>query len=75
MARITIEDCTEKIPNRFALVLTAGVRTKQLMRGARSLVKPGENKFVVTSLREIAQGKICPDVEVLDRPSSKRAGR
>ena len=44
MARITIEDCTERVGNRFALVLMVSVRTKQLMRGAKALVKAGENK-------------------------------
>ena len=39
MARITIEDCTERVTNRFSLVLMAGIRAKQLKRGARSLVK------------------------------------
>jgi DNA-directed RNA polymerase subunit omega len=75
MARITIEDCTERIHNRFALVLTAAVRTKQLMRGARPLVKLGENKSVVAALREIAQGKIRPDVEVLDQPTARKTIR
>ena len=61
MARITIEDCTEIVPNRFHLVLMASIRTKQLKKGARSLVEGDENKEVVTSLREIAAGFIQPD--------------
>jgi len=61
MARITIEDCTEVVPNRFHLVQMAAIRTKQLKKGARSLVESGENKEVVTSLREIAAGFIQPD--------------
>ena len=63
MARITIEDCTERVGNRFALVLMVSVRTKQLMRGAKALVKSTENKAVVNALREVAAGKIAPDVE------------
>jgi DNA-directed RNA polymerase subunit omega len=63
MARITIEDCTERIGNRFALVVMVSVRTKQLMRGARGLVKSTENKPVVNALREVAAGHIVPDVE------------
>jgi DNA-directed RNA polymerase subunit omega len=63
MARITIEDCTERVGNRFALVLMVSVRTKQLMRGARALVKSTENKSVVNALREVAAGHIAPDVE------------
>ena len=63
MARITIEDCTERVGNRFALVLMVSVRTKQLMRGAKALVKTTENKSVVNALREVAAGQIAPDVE------------
>lgn len=64
MARVTIEDCLEQVPNRFVLVLMAGVRTKQLMRGARTLVPQGENRSVVTGLREVAAGLVRPDVEM-----------
>ena len=61
MARITIEDCTERVPNRFHLVQMASVRTKQLKKGARSLVQTEDNKAVVIALREIAAGYILPD--------------
>jgi DNA-directed RNA polymerase subunit omega len=61
MARITIEDCTEKVPNRFHLVQMASIRTKQLKKGAKSLVQADDNKEVVISLREIAAGYIRPD--------------
>jgi len=61
MARITIEDCTKKVPNRFHLVQMAAIRTKQLKKGARPLVQSEENKEVVTSLREIAAGYIKAD--------------
>jgi DNA-directed RNA polymerase subunit omega len=61
MARITVEDCTERVPNRFHLVQMAAIRTKQLKKGARSLVEGDGNKEVVTSLREIAAGYITPD--------------
>ncbi len=61
MARITIEDCTEKVPNRFHLVQMASIRTKQLKKGARPLVQSEDNKEVVLSLREIAAGYIKPD--------------
>ena len=64
MARITIEDCTERVGNRFALVLMVSVRTKQLMRGAKALVKSTENKSVVNALREVAAGKISPDIDI-----------
>jgi DNA-directed RNA polymerase subunit omega len=61
MARITVEDCTEVVPNRFHLVQMASIRTKQLKKGARNLVQSEENKEVVVSLREIAAGYIKPD--------------
>jgi DNA-directed RNA polymerase subunit omega len=63
MARITIEDCTEQVPNRFHLVQMAAIRTKQLKKGARPLVQSDGNKEVVTSLREIAAGYVQPDYE------------
>lgn len=61
MARITIEDCTEKVPNRFHLVQMAAIRAKQLKQGANALVSADENKAVVIALREIAAGRILPD--------------
>ena len=61
MARITIEDCTRVVPNRFHLVQMASIRTKQLKKGARPLVQAEENKEVVVALREIAAGYIQPD--------------
>ena len=57
MARVTVEDCLEREENRFALVVLAAARTRQLMRGAEALVKT-KNKPAVTSLREIAAGKV-----------------
>lgn len=57
MARVTVEDCLEQEENRFALVVLAASRTRQLMKGAPPLVK-GDNKSAVMSLREIASGKV-----------------
>ena len=57
MARITIEDCLHKVPNRFQLALVTVKRAKMLLRGARPLVGT-DNKEVVTSLREIASGEV-----------------
>lgn len=61
MARITVEDCIQRVPNRFHLVQMAAIRAKQLKRGSAALILPGENKEVVTALREIAAGYIKPD--------------
>ncbi|MCP5059115.1 MAG: DNA-directed RNA polymerase subunit omega [bacterium] len=66
MARITIEDCTAKVPNRFHLVQMVAIRAKQLKKGARSLVQTDENKEIVTALREVAAGHISPDYAVED---------
>lgn len=57
MARVTVEDCLEREENRFALVVLAASRTRQLMKGNDPLVKT-KNKPAVTSLREIAAGKV-----------------
>ena len=57
MARVTVEDCLEREENRFALVVLAAIRTRQIMRGAPTLVR-AKNKPAVTSLREIADGKV-----------------
>ena len=57
MARVTVEDCLERIPSRFELVLLAARRSKQLLKGSRPLVETS-NKEVVSALREIAAGKV-----------------
>lgn len=57
MARVTVEDCLEREENRFALVILASTRTRQIMKGNDPLVKT-KNKAAVTSLREIAAGKV-----------------
>ncbi|MHB8919951.1 MAG: DNA-directed RNA polymerase subunit omega [Halothiobacillus sp.] len=58
MARITVEDCLAKIPNRFELVLMAARRARQIEQGAEPLVPMGKEKPVVIALREIGEGKI-----------------
>jgi DNA-directed RNA polymerase subunit omega len=57
MARVTVEDCLEKVPNRFSLVILASERARQIARGASSLVDC-DNKPAVTALREIAAGMV-----------------
>ena len=67
MARITVEDCLERIPNRFSLVLIAAERTKQLLKGQDILIKDDRaNKEVVTALREIAAGAVVADLTHFD---------
>ena len=69
MARITIEDCTKREKSRFSLVLMAAIRAKQLMRGAKPLVKAEENKDIVVSLREIAAGYVHKETSEDDEPA------
>ena len=57
MARVTVEDCLEKVGNRFALVILGAERARQLANGGRPLVACN-NKPAVTSLREIAKGQV-----------------
>ena len=58
MARITVEDCLEQIPNRFQLVLAATYRARMLSQGHTPKVEC-QNKPALTALREIAEGKVC----------------
>jgi DNA-directed RNA polymerase subunit omega len=72
MARVTVEDCLEKVENRFALVVLASKRTKELKRGAPLLVRHRDNREVVMGLREIAAGKIGGRLPEADRGEDRR---
>lgn len=61
MARVTVEDCVEKIPNRFELVVTAAQRARQLAAGAPLTVERDNDKNAVVSLREIAETSVDID--------------
>lgn len=75
MARVTVEDCLQHVPNRFALVHLAARRTKQLMKGARSQVDAPNNKPAVVALREIAERRVrLPqgwDIVDVDKPANE----
>lgn len=58
MARITIEDCLRRVPNRFLLVHMAARRVRQIREGSEYLVSSPKNEDIVVSLREIAAGKV-----------------
>ena len=74
MARITVEDCLEQIPNRFSLVLIAAERAKQLLKGQDALIDDERvNKEVVTSLREIAAGAVMVDLSSFDENENLRS--
>lgn len=61
MARVTVEDCVDKVSSRFDLVLIAGFRARQLSGGAEPLVDRDRDKNPVVALREIASRDIKPD--------------
>lgn len=65
MARITVEDCLKRIPNRFQLTLAATFRARQLAAGSTPQVDGEKDKPTVVALREIAAGKV--GVEILNR--------
>ncbi len=68
MARITVEDCLDKVENRFKLVLLASTRARQLSHGAQEFVPRNKDKDTVLALREIAAGHVNEDnVEHLHR--------
>lgn len=81
MARVTVEDSLEKVPNRFALVHLTAKRALQLKKDAEPLVE-ADNKEVVTALREVAEGAVTFDVPVDDvltgkihKKEKRRGGR
>jgi DNA-directed RNA polymerase subunit omega len=58
MARITVEDCLKRIPNRFTLVNMVAKRVRQIREGSELLVSSPKNEDIVVALREVAAGKI-----------------
>ena len=60
MARVTVEDCLEKVPNRMELIILAAKRTRQLLDGAEPLIANTKgNKPPIIALREVGAGKIA----------------
>ena len=70
MARVTVEDCLEKVENQYDLVLLAKERTVQLNAGSPMLVEEDNDKRTIISLREIGDGKI--DVKEIEASAIKR---
>ena len=58
MARITVEDCLKRIPNRFQLTLAATYRARQLAQGGTPMVEGSRDKPTVVALREVASGQV-----------------
>jgi DNA-directed RNA polymerase subunit omega len=65
MARVTVDDCITRIPNRFQMTLAAAFRARQIANGATPLVDAEKDKPTVIALREMALGKV--GLEVLNR--------
>ncbi|QWT46878.1 DNA-directed RNA polymerase subunit omega [Azospira inquinata] len=65
MARITVEDCLKRIPNRFQMTLAATYRARQLANGATPQVEADKDKPTVIALRELSEGLV--GLEVLNR--------
>jgi DNA-directed RNA polymerase subunit omega len=61
MARVTVEDCVQKVPNRFELVLLAAQRARNLSRGEELTIDRDNDKNPVVSLREIAEKTVSPE--------------
>jgi len=66
MARVTVEDCLDKVDNRFALVLLVSKRAKQLLKGSAATVSSKNNKYIVNALREVASGSVHFDNIAVD---------
>jgi DNA-directed RNA polymerase subunit omega len=72
MARVTVEDCIEKVPNRFELVLLAGQRARQISGDAEMTIDRDRDKNPVVALREIADATVIP--EALQEKIAARLG-
>jgi len=68
MARVTIEDCLERVENMYELVHLATRRARQLYKGSEPLLK-SKNRIVVTALREIAAGRVTVSQGRVDDPN------
>jgi DNA-directed RNA polymerase subunit omega len=66
MARVTVEDCLDEVDNRFALVLLAAQRARQLLKGAKPTVEHSKNKAAVLALREIASANVYSEGDLED---------
>jgi len=72
MARVTVEDCLKKIPNRFLLINMVSKRVRQIREGSDYLVNSPKNEDIVVSLREIAAGKVTVQLpEEEDQPAEE----
>ena len=62
MARITVEDCLKRIPNRFEMALAATFRARQIANGSQPMMETNRDKPTVLALRELASGKYGTEI-------------
>lgn len=72
MARVTVEDCLDKVDNRFALVLLVSKRAKQLLKGSAPTVSVKNNKYIVNALREVSSGTVHFDNSAQDADERRK---
>lgn len=72
MARITVEDCLQKVNNRFALIHAAAKRVRQIRKGSEPTIQ-SKNKDIVVALREIAAGSVFVSHRLADVPALEPA--
>lgn len=73
MARVTVEDCLDRIPDRFELTLVAAKRARQLARGAEAKLPWQDHKSTVLALKEIAVGRVTAAIlDEADLPLAER---
>ena len=69
MARLTVEDCLDKVLNRYDLVLLASKRARQISMGSEPMVQEDNDKPTVIALREIAEGLVSnKNIDKIDKP-------
>ena len=61
MARVTVEDCVDKVPNRFELVMLAAHRAREIQSGSPITIDRDNDKNPVVALRELAEDRVVPD--------------
>ena len=71
MARVTVEDCIEKVPNRFGLVLLAGHRARNIANGAALTLDRDNDKNPVVALREVAEDTGLPPLPPRGKPAKR----
>jgi DNA-directed RNA polymerase subunit omega len=70
MARITVDDCLSRIPNRFEMSLAATYRARQITNGSQPMLEANRDKPTVIALRELAAGRYGAEIQMEKRPAA-----